>query len=93
MDNVSPLNALQARLPSPLDEIEDTRLDGSGVRLYLKRDDLINEHIPGNKWRKLKYNLAVAKAQGHTTLLTFGGAYSNHIRAVAAAGTQCDFEQ
>jgi 1-aminocyclopropane-1-carboxylate deaminase len=42
--------------------------------------------IPGNKWRKLKYNLAAAQAQGKTMLLTFGGAYSNHIAAVAAAG-------
>lgn len=58
----------------------------AGVRLYLKRDDLINPDIPGNKWRKLKYNIETAKRQGHDVLLTFGGAYSNHIRATAAAG-------
>jgi 1-aminocyclopropane-1-carboxylate deaminase len=40
--------------------------------------------VPGNKWRKLRYNLAAAKEQGHSRLLTFGGAYSNHIRATAA---------
>ncbi len=58
----------------------------AGLRLYLKRDDLISPEIPGNKWRKLKYNLTAARAQGHRVLLTFGGAYSNHVRATAAAG-------
>jgi 1-aminocyclopropane-1-carboxylate deaminase len=62
------------------------------VRLLLKRDDLIDPEVPGNKWRKLKYNLAEAKAQGHTRLLTFGGAYSNHLRATAAAGRRFGFE-
>ena len=47
---------------------------------------------PGNKWRKLKYNLQVAREQGHRTLLSFGGAYSNHLRAVAAAGRNFGFE-
>ena len=56
------------------------------MRLFLKRDDLIHPEIPGNKWRKLKYNVAAAAEQGHHTVLTFGGAYSNHIRATAAAG-------
>ncbi|GAA3743138.1 pyridoxal-phosphate dependent enzyme [Spinactinospora alkalitolerans] len=56
------------------------------MRLLLKRDDLINPEVPGNKWRKLRLNLDAAQKQGHDTLLTFGGAYSNHIRAIAAAG-------
>jgi len=77
---------LDLRLPSPLQELHDGRLASAGVRLYLKRDDLISPDIPGNKWRKLKYNLAAARSQGHRVLLTFGGAYSNHIRATAAAG-------
>ena len=74
------------RLPSPLVEIYDERVESRGVRLYLKRDDLIHADLPGNKWRKLKYNLDAARKQGVSTLLTFGGAYSNHIRATAAAG-------
>jgi 1-aminocyclopropane-1-carboxylate deaminase len=74
------------RLPSPLEGLRDDRLTSAGLRLFLKRDDLINPDIPGNKWRKLKYNLATAKEQGHQVLLTFGGAYSNHIRATAKAG-------
>ena len=57
-----------------------------GVRLLLWRDDLVNPDLPGNKARKLRYNLIAARQQGHHTLLTFGGAYSNHIAAVAAAG-------
>jgi 1-aminocyclopropane-1-carboxylate deaminase len=77
---------LELRLPSPLEELRDDRLTRAGLRLYLKRDDLISPDIPGNKWRKLKYNLETASKQGHEALLTFGGAYSNHIRAVAAAG-------
>jgi 1-aminocyclopropane-1-carboxylate deaminase len=73
-------------LPSPLEEVADERLARAGVRLFLKRDDLISRDLPGNKWRKLKYNLEAARRQGHDVLLTFGGAYSNHIRATAAAG-------
>ncbi|MQA83683.1 MAG: pyridoxal-phosphate dependent enzyme [Streptosporangiales bacterium] len=77
---------VELRLPSPVVELRDDRLARRGVRLLLKRDDLIHPELPGNKWRKLKYNLAAAADQGHDTLLTFGGAYSNHIRAAAAAG-------
>jgi 1-aminocyclopropane-1-carboxylate deaminase len=63
-----------------------------GVRLLLWRDDLVNPDLPGNKARKLKYNLRQAWAEGHTRLLTFGGAYSNHLAAVAAAGRLYGFE-
>jgi 1-aminocyclopropane-1-carboxylate deaminase len=83
---------LAVRLPSPLDELRDDRLNEADVRLYLKRDDLIHPEVPGNKWRKLKYNLTAAKDQGHTRLLTFGGAFSNHIQATAAAGKYFGFE-
>ena len=63
-----------------------------GVRLLLWRDDLLNPDLPGNKARKLKYNLRAARAQGHTRLLTFGGAYSNHLAAVATAGRLYGFD-
>ena len=72
-------------------EIEDDRLVAAGARVLLKRDDLIHSEVLGNKWRKLKYNLATARALGFETLLTFGGAYSNHIRATAAVGSYCGF--
>lgn len=74
------------RLPSPLQEVRDERFTRRGVRLLLKRDDLIHPTVPGNKWRKLAPNLKAALEGGHTALLTFGGAYSNHLRATAAAG-------
>ncbi|SHK76352.1 1-aminocyclopropane-1-carboxylate deaminase [Actinacidiphila paucisporea] len=77
---------LEPQPPSPLTEVADERLERHGVRLLLKRDDLIHPDLPGNKFRKLRLNLAAALADGHDTLLTFGGAYSNHLRAVAAAG-------
>ena len=77
---------LDLLLPSPVDELRDETLSARGIRVFLKRDDLIHPELPGNKWRKLKYNLEAAAASGRDTLLTFGGAYSNHIRAVAAAG-------
>jgi 1-aminocyclopropane-1-carboxylate deaminase len=76
---------------STVEEVHDERLHRRGVRLLLKRDDLIHPEIPGNKWRKLKYNLTEARSQGQRTLLTFGGAYSNHIRATAAAGRAFGF--
>jgi 1-aminocyclopropane-1-carboxylate deaminase len=79
------------RLPSPLTQLVDDRLDRRGLRLALKRDDLINQDVPGNKWRKLRLNLDAAAAGGYDQLLTFGGAWSNHIRAVAAAGRLCGF--
>lgn len=69
---------------SPVVELVDERAARRGLRLFLKRDDLIHPELPGNKWRKLRHNLGPAREHG--TLLTFGGAYSNHIRAVAAAG-------
>ena len=83
-DTVVVLQSVDFQLPSPVSELHDERL--SGVRVLLKRDDLIHPEFPGNKWRKLKYNVASARELGHDTLLTFGGAYSNHIRATAAVG-------
>lgn len=86
MDRVSQRAGVVLRLPSPVVELRDDRLDAAGVRLLLKRDDVIHPEFPGNKWRKLKYNLVAAADEDHDTLLTFGGAYSNHLRATAAAG-------
>lgn len=62
------------------------------VELYIKREDLIHPLISGNKYRKLKYNILQAKKENHSTLLTFGGAFSNHILAVAAAGNEHNFK-
>ena len=64
----------------------------SGVELYLKREDLIHPFVSGNKYRKLKYNLIEARKKGFETLLTFGGAFSNHIAAVASSGHNLGFK-
>ncbi|WP_274561912.1 1-aminocyclopropane-1-carboxylate deaminase/D-cysteine desulfhydrase [Streptomyces spiramyceticus] len=82
------LSRLRPRLPSPLQQAEDERFARHGVRLLLKRDDLIHPDLPGNKWRKLAPNLRAAAGR---TVLTFGGAYSNHLRATAAAGRLLGF--
>lgn len=63
-----------------------------GIEVYVKREDVLHSEISGNKFRKLKYNLIEARNLGFTKLLTFGGAYSNHIAAVAAAGKEFGFE-
>ena len=62
------------------------------IKLFILREDLFHPTISGNKWRKLKYNIIEAKKQGHHTLLTFGGAYSNHIHATAIAGEEFGFK-
>ncbi|MFI5590122.1 1-aminocyclopropane-1-carboxylate deaminase/D-cysteine desulfhydrase [Amycolatopsis sp. NPDC051758] len=92
MSSIEDRMAGLVKLPSPVVELHDERLDHHGVHLRVKRDDLISSDIPGNKWRKLRYNLEAAESQGFTRLLTFGGAYSNHIRATAAAGEHLGFE-
>lgn len=60
----------------------------NNINLAIKREDLLHPHISGNKFRKLKYNVLEAKKQEAESLLTFGGAYSNHIAATAAAGKE-----
>ena len=78
--------------PSPLQLIDDPLLRDYPVKLYIKRDDLIHPEITGNKWRKLKYNLIEAREKGFKSLMTFGGAFSNHIYATSAAGKEFGFK-
>ncbi|HEY0108111.1 MAG TPA: pyridoxal-phosphate dependent enzyme, partial [Fibrella sp.] len=77
---------------SPLHFLPDPFPEPVPIRLYLKRDDLLHPLVSGNKWRKLKYNLLEAERLGAHTLLTFGGAYSNHLYATAAAGKVFGFQ-
>src|SRR3982074_482483 len=86
------MDILEDRPPTPLDEVDDERLREMDITLLVKRDDLIDPDIPGNKWRKLKYNILEARAGHHDTLLTFGGAVSTHIAATAAAGARFGFQ-
>ncbi|WP_066834094.1 1-aminocyclopropane-1-carboxylate deaminase/D-cysteine desulfhydrase [Rufibacter ruber] len=75
----------------PLQKLSDPLLTEKGVELSVLREDLVHPTIPGNKWRKLNYNLLAAREQNCETLVTFGGAFSNHIAAVAAAGQEFGF--
>ena len=67
-------------------------VNNSGLQIFLKREDKIHNIISGNKYRKLKFNLIKAKELGFKGLLTFGGAYSNHIPAVAYAAKKNGFK-
>jgi 1-aminocyclopropane-1-carboxylate deaminase len=71
--------------PSPLIRIADPALPGD-IELWLKRDDRLHPIISGNKWRKLRYILEDALASGAHTLVSMGGAYSNHLHALAYTG-------
>jgi 1-aminocyclopropane-1-carboxylate deaminase len=79
-------------IPTPLIEIFDDLFVENDVKVFVKRDDLTHEHVSGNKFRKLKYNLLEAKNMGFKKILTFGGAFSNHIAAVAEAGFLFGFD-
>jgi 1-aminocyclopropane-1-carboxylate deaminase len=70
---------------SLIEKIESNPLKNNKVDVFVKRDDKLKESVSGNKWHKLRYNISNAKKRGNDTLLTFGGAFSNHIAATAKA--------
>ncbi|SIQ93802.1 1-aminocyclopropane-1-carboxylate deaminase/D-cysteine desulfhydrase [Maribacter ulvicola] len=72
--------------------VEHPLLAEKQVSLVIKREDVLHPFISGNKYRKLKYNLLAAKLEGQHTILTFGGAYSNHIAATAYAAKEKGFK-
>ncbi|MGB2128240.1 MAG: 1-aminocyclopropane-1-carboxylate deaminase/D-cysteine desulfhydrase [Flavicella sp.] len=74
----------QSNIIQPLPVSSETA--SKDIELSIKREDLIHPVISGNKFRKLYYNIQEAKRSNNDTLLTFGGAYSNHILATAGAG-------
>jgi 1-aminocyclopropane-1-carboxylate deaminase len=75
---------------SILQELKTLQINGN--QIFVKRDDLIHEHVSGNKWRKLKYNILQAQANNKTGILTFGGAFSNHLLATASACKALNFK-
>ena len=77
---------------SPVQQISDELFDKKEIKVFIKRDDLIHPIISGNKWRKLKYIIRRAQQENKKHLVTFGGAYSNHLLATAAAGAQFVFK-
>ena len=73
-------------IPSPTVHVEHPLFKANDLTVLMKRDDLIHPEISGNKWRKLKLNVEKYKHNKYDSILTFGGAYSNHIAATAAVG-------
>ena len=73
---------------STLQAIEIPELVQRGIKLYVKRDDLIHDEVSGNKWRKLKYNIEQVYQGKFEGVFTFGGAFSNHLVATASACNQ-----
>ncbi len=76
----------QPQRPSPLQRLFHPLLEQHALALWIKRDDQLHPRISGNKWRKLKYILRQALSEQASGVLSFGGAYSNHLHALAAAG-------
>jgi len=76
------------QIPSPIQEINHPLFSDAEICIYVKRDDLIHPIITGNKWRKLREYIGLAKEKTDLPLLSFGGAYSNHLYALAFAGNQ-----
>ena len=74
-------------------EVQQIHIENeNNIQLFIKREDLIHPFISGNKYRKLKYNLLEAKKLEHDVVLTFGGAFSNHITATAFASKEMGFK-
>ena len=76
----------------PLQNMTTKVLAAAGVELLVRRDDLLDQQLSGNKFYKLFFNLHEACKKRITTLLSFGGAYSNHLHALAAAGQRYGFK-
>ena len=75
---------------SPLEHISEHPGRAAGISLFVKRDDMLHPHIQGNKWRKLAQVLGLVKRDYPGGIITFGGPFSNHLSAVAAAGRLFD---
>ena len=73
-------------LPTKIQALQDTVTAKANVNVFVQREDLIHPDLSGNKWYKLKWNIVQAQENHFSTLLSFGGAYSNHIHALSAAG-------
>ncbi|QNJ97951.1 1-aminocyclopropane-1-carboxylate deaminase/D-cysteine desulfhydrase [Constantimarinum furrinae] len=93
MDSKTPDFQFFDRKIHSVNQIIDPQIcKGSITNLSIKREDQIHPFISGNKFRKLKYVIKDAVLSGKDALLTYGGAYSNHITAVAEAGRHCHFK-
>lgn len=77
---------------SPVEQIFDPLFIQKKVEVFVKRDDMIHPFISGNKWRKLKYILSNAESLKKKHLVTFGGAFSNHLLATSCAAAKFGFK-
>lgn len=84
--DIEKFQQIHLQIPSPLQEIYDPLWQEQNIRILIKRDDLIHPIISGNKWRKLKEYIQLAQQTPHKSLLSFGGAYSNHLYSLAYVG-------
>lgn len=75
----------------PIEHLNHPAFSKAGIEVWLRRDDLIDPHISGNKFYKLYFNLLAATERGHKSLVSFGGAWSNHLHALAFAARQYNF--
>ena len=82
---------LKRALHVPIQRLNWGLAEQKGIDVWVRRDDLVDANLSGNKFYKLFYNLQHARLHGHKTLLSFGGAYSNHLYALAAAGRDFGF--
>ena len=83
---------LELPFEPPVEKINLQLFQDKNIEVFIKRDDMIHPFVSGNKWRKLKYVFRHAKENNITHLVSFGGAYSNHLLALACAGAMCGFK-
>ncbi len=83
---------LDHSLQTPLQQVKWAPLDASGINFFIKREDLVSTTSSGNKFYKLFLNIEEAKKQGHTKLFSYGGAYSNHLYALAHVGKKLGYQ-
>lgn len=86
------MNLVLEKPYSPIEPIAFGNWQEKGIEIAFKREDLSHPFISGNKWRKLHYHLLAAAKKDAKTLVTFGGAFSNHLLATAAAGAKYGFK-
>jgi len=79
--DISEFTIKHLQLPSPIQEIVEDEWKEKNIHVFIKRDDLIHPIISGNKWRKLKEYIDFAQNKEPNSIISFGGAYSNHLYA------------
>jgi len=83
---------MELLLPTPLTEIYDALWQTRGIQVLVKRDDMIHPDVSGNKWRKLKYIIEYLQKQKIRRIASYGGVYSNHLRALSVVCNSLDIE-